>query len=145
MRARADAVQALEQPTASLAVQYGANTGLVEPTCMGVFWTTHNPLRAQNRRKPISESCACSFQQRAIRPPIVQKSSNNRTNPQGSHLPSLIRVFAMRLIDKQGHKASSYEQRSLIKLSRAHTPFRFCRAQVHISVVTYFHNNSLIA
>ena len=24
-------------------------------------------------------------------------------------------------------------------------PVRFCRAQVHISVVTYFHNNSLLA
>ena len=39
----------------------------------------------------------------------------------------------MHLIGKQGHKASSYEQRSLIKLSWAHTPFLFCRAQVHIS------------
>ena len=51
----------------------------------------------------------------------------------------------MHLIGEQGHKASSYEQHSLIKLSWVHMPFRFCRAQVHISVVTYFHNNSLIA
>ena len=40
--------------------RYGANTGLVEPTCMGFFWTTHDSLRAQKRRKPISESCTCS-------------------------------------------------------------------------------------
>ena len=51
----------------------------------------------------------------------------------------------MRLIGKQGQKASSYERRSLIKLSWAHMPFRFCSAQVHISVVAYFHNNSLLA
>ena len=35
--ARADAVRALEQPTDSLADQYGANTGPVEPTSMGAF------------------------------------------------------------------------------------------------------------
>ena len=44
----------------------------------------------------------------------------------------------MRLIGKQGHKASSYEQQSLIKLSWAHMPLRFCRVHVHISVVTKF-------
>ena len=41
--------------------------------------------------------------------------------------------FAMRLIGKQGHKASSYEQQSLIKVSWAHMPFRFCHAKVHMS------------
>ena len=61
------------------------------------------------------------------------KSSRNRTNPQRGHPPSLIRVFAMRLIAKQRHKTSSYEHRSLIKLSSAHMPFRFCRAQVQKS------------
>ena len=60
MQARADAVRALEQPTASLADHYGANTGPIEPTSMGAFWTTHDSLRAQNRRKPISEGCTCS-------------------------------------------------------------------------------------
>ena len=60
VRARAGAVRALEQPTASLADQYEANTGPVESTCMGVFWTTHDSLRAQNHRKPIFESCICS-------------------------------------------------------------------------------------
>ena len=47
-------------PKASLADQYGANTGPVEPTSMGAFWTTHDSLRAQKSRKPISESCTCS-------------------------------------------------------------------------------------
>ena len=146
VRAHADAVRALEQPTASLADRYGANTGLVEPTRMGVFWTTHDSLRAQNRRKSISESCRCSSFSHGLYGTVrVKKSSKNCTNPQRSHAPSLIRDFAMRLIGKQGHKASSYEQRSLIKLSWAHMPSRFCHAQVHISVVTYFHNNSLIA
>ena len=60
MRACADAVRALEQSTASLADQYGANTRPVEPTSIGAFWTTHDSLRAQNRRKPTSVSCACS-------------------------------------------------------------------------------------
>ena len=39
-----DAVRALKQPTASLAVQYEANTGPVKPTGMGASWTTgHRP------------------------------------------------------------------------------------------------------
>ena len=37
------------------------------------------------------------------------KIIENRTNPQRGHPPSLIKVFAMRVIGKQGHKASSYE------------------------------------
>ena len=85
------------------------------------------------------------FQPQALRPHTGPKASKKHTNPQGGHPPSLIRVFAMRLIGKQGHKASSNEQRSPIKLSWAYMQFRFCSAQVHISVVTYFHNNSLIA
>ena len=67
----------------------------------------------------------------------AQYGSNNHRktiqNPQRGHPPMLIRDFAMRVIGKQGHKASSYEQRSLIKLSWSHMPFRFCHAQVHIS------------
>ena len=79
-----------------------------------------------NRRKPISESCTCSSFSHGLYDPVrVQKPSKNRTNPQRGHPPSLIIVFAMRLIGKQGHKASSYEQWSLIKLSWAHMPFRF--------------------
>ena len=128
VRARADAVRALEQPTASLADQYVTNTGPLEPTSMGAVWTSSDTLRAQNRRKPISESCTCSsFSHDLYEGSVcVQQSSKNRTNPQRSHPPSLIRVFATRLIGKQGHKASSYKQRSLIKLSWAHMTFRFC-------------------
>ena len=101
---------------------------------MGAFWTTYDSLRAQNRRKPISESCTgSSFSHGLYGPVRVQISSKNRTNPQRGHPSSLIRIFAMRLIGKQGHKASSYEQRSLLKLSWAHMPFRFCRAQVNTS------------
>ena len=146
VRARADAVRALEQPTASLVDQYGANTEPVEPTYMDAFWTLHDSLRAQNHRKPIAERCTCSSFSHGLYGPVrVQTSSKNRTTPHRGHTPSLIRIFAMCLIGKQGHKAPSYEQQSLIKLSWAHMPFRFCRAQVHISVVTYFHNNSLLA
>ena len=29
--------------------------------CMCAVWTTHDLLRAQNRRKPISESSACIY------------------------------------------------------------------------------------
>ena len=127
----------------------GKSVRAKEPTTMGAFWTTHDTLQAQNRRKPISESCTGSSFSHGLYglygPVRVQISSKNRTNPQRGHPPDLIRVFAMRLIGKQGHKASSYEQRSLLKLSGAHMPFRFWRAQVHTSVVTYFHNNSLLA
>ena len=134
VRDRADAVWASEQPTAGLPDQYGANTGPVEPSSMGAFWTTHDSLRALSRRKPISESYTCSSFSPGLYGPIrVQTSSKKQTNPQRGHPPSLIRVFAMRLIGKQGHKATLYKQRSLIKLSWAHMPFRFCRAQVHIS------------
>ena len=34
--------QALEQPTANLADQYGAKTGPVKPTSMDAVWTTHD-------------------------------------------------------------------------------------------------------
>ena len=54
-------------------------------------------------------------------------------------------ILAMRLIGKQGHKASSDEQWSLIKLSWAYMPFQFCRALAHVSAVTYFHNDRLVA
>ena len=47
VRARADAVRALDEPTTSLADQYGANTGPLEPTSMCVIWTTHDSLRAE--------------------------------------------------------------------------------------------------
>ena len=78
VRARADALRALEQPTASLVYQYGANTGPVKPTCMGVFWTTHDSLRAQNCRKPTSESCTCSSYSHGLYDPVrVQKPSKN--------------------------------------------------------------------
>ena len=98
------------RPTVSLADQYGTNTGHVEPTSMGGIWTTHDSLWAQNRRKPVSESSTCSSFTHGLYGPIrVQQSSNNRSNPHRGHPPSLIRVFAMRLIGKQGHKASSYE------------------------------------
>ena len=104
---------------------------------MGAFWTTHDSLRAQNRRKPISESCTGSSFSHGLYGLYglarIQISSKNRTNPQSGHPPSLIRVFAMRLIGKQGHKPSSYEQWSLLKLGWAHMPFRFCRSQVHAS------------
>ena len=104
------------------------------------FWTTHYTLRSQNRRKHISGSCKRSSFSHGSK-----HHRKNRTYPQRGHLPSMIKVFATRLIGKQGHEASSFEQRSLIKLSWVHMPFRFCRAQIHISVVTYFHNNSLLA
>ena len=140
VRARADTLRALEQPTASLSDQYRANTGPAEPTSMGSIWITHNFLRAQNRRKPISESSTCSSFTHGLYDPIrIQQSSKYRTNPQRGHAPSLVRVLAMRLIGKEGHKVSSYKQQSLIKLSWAHMPFRVCRAQV-----AYFHINSLL-
>ena len=111
--------------------QYGANTWPVESINLGAVWTMHDSLWAQNRRKPISESSTCSSFTHGLYGHVrVQKSSKT---PQRNHPPSLIRVFAMRLIGKQGHKASSYEQRSLIKLSWAHMQFRFCRAQFQIS------------
>ena len=82
VRARADAVRALKQPTASLADQYGANTGPVEPTCMGVFWPTHVSLRAQSRWKPISESCTCSsFSHELYDPVRVQKTFKKSYTP----------------------------------------------------------------
>ena len=110
VRACADAVRALEQSCRPV----WANTGPVESKCMGAFWTTHNSPRAPNQRNPISENCTCSsFSNKLYGPVRVQKIIENRTNPQRSHLPSLISVLAMRLIGKQGHKASSYEQRSL--------------------------------
>ena len=88
--ARADAVWALKQPMAIFSDRYGANTGPVEPTSMGAVWTMHYSLRAQNPRKPISESSTCSsLTHRAIR---IQQSSKNRTNQQRGHPPSLIRV-----------------------------------------------------
>ena len=122
----------------SLADQYGANIVSVETIYLVVFWTTHDSLRAQNRRKPISENCTCSSFSHGLYSPVrVQKASKTRTNPQRGHAPSLIRVFAMLLIDKQGHKASSYEQRSLNQTELdAHA--RFCRTQVHISVLHIF-------
>ena len=46
MRARADNEWALEQPTASLADQYGANIVSVETIYIVVFWTTQDSLRA---------------------------------------------------------------------------------------------------
>ena len=102
--------------TASLAEQYGSNTWPIEPTSMGALRITHDYLRAQNRRKPISESYTCSSFNHGLHGPVrVQKPMKKRTNPQRGHPPSLIRVFALRLIGKEGHKASSYEQRSLIK------------------------------
>ena len=56
----------------------------------GAVWAMHYSLRAQNPRKPISESSTCSsLTHRAIR---VQQSSKNRTNQQRGHPPSLIRV-----------------------------------------------------
>ena len=81
------------------------------------------------------------FQSRAIRPRRGPKIIENRTNPQRGHPPSLIRVF---------HYALNWQTRAQSFLIRtetswAHMPFRFCRAQVHISVVTYFHSNSLLA
>ena len=83
--------------------------------CMGAFWTTHDSPWAQNRRKPISESCTClSFSHGLYGTRTGKKIIENRTNPQCGHPPSLMRAFAMRLIGKQGHKASSYEHRSLI-------------------------------
>ena len=92
--------------TPSLAEQYGANTGHVEPTRMGACRITHDYRRAQNRRKPISESCTfSSFNHRLYGPVRVQKPAKTRTKPHRGHPPSLIRVFAMRLIGKQGHKA----------------------------------------
>ena len=125
----ADSIQALEQPTASLADQYRANTGPVKPTSMAAIWTTRNSLQAQNQQKPISESSTCSSFTHGLYGPIwVQQSSKNCTNQQRGHPPSLIRVFAMRLTGKQGHKAASYEQRSRNKLSWVHMPFRFCHA-----------------
>ena len=90
----------------------------VEPTSMGAFWTTHDSLWAPYRRKPISESCIClSFSLGLYGPVRVHKSSKHHTNLQRGHPPSLIRVLAMRLIGKQGHKTSSDEQRRLITLS----------------------------
>ena len=44
------------------------------------------------------------FQQRLYGPVRVQKPAKNRTKPQLGHPSSLIRVFAMRLIGKQGYK-----------------------------------------
>ena len=75
-------------------------------------WRTRGPKSSEAH---LSKLYMLTFQPRAIRP---------CTGP------------TMRLIGKQGHKASSYEQRSLIKLSCTRS---------HITVVTYFHNNSLLA
>ena len=62
----------------------------------GSFWTTHGSLRADNRRKPISESCTCSSSSHGLYGPIrVQKSSKHRTNPQRGHPPSMTRIFAV--------------------------------------------------
>ena len=56
-----------------LAVQYEANTGPVEVTSMGAVWTTHDSLRAPNRRKPIAESstCVCMY---------INNNNNNNNN-----------------------------------------------------------------
>ena len=51
----------------------------------------------------------------------------------------------MHLIGKQGHKSSSYEQRSLIKLLGANAISVLSSTGSHITVVTYFHNTSLFA
>ena len=77
----------------------------------------------------------------------VQKSSKNRTNPQQGHLPSLIRVFAMRFIGKQGHKASSYDRIAESNQTElgAHAISVLSCTGSHITVVMYFHNNSLRA
>ena len=132
--ARADAVRALEHPTANLREQYGANTGPVEPTIMGAcrIWH-HDYLQAQNRRKPISESCTCSSFSHGLYGPVrVQKPTNNRTNPQRVHTPSLIRVFAVLLIGKQGHKASESIQTELV----AHAILILSCTDSYITVVT---------
>ena len=105
VRARADAVRALAQHTASLADQYGANTGPVEPTSIGAV----GPRTTLYGPKIDGSSTCSSFTHGLYGPIRVQQSSKNLTNPQHGHLPSLIRVFAMRLTGKQGHKASSYE------------------------------------
>ena len=41
-----------QTPTATRAEPVWGKYRAVEPTCMDVFWTTHDSLRAQNRRKP---------------------------------------------------------------------------------------------
>ena len=139
---RGDTVRALEQPTACLADQYGANTGPVEPTYMDHAQLSGPKIVGSPSLKAVhAHRSATGY----TGPYGSKKSSNNRTIPQRGQPTSLIRVYAMRLIGKQGQKASSYEQRSLIKLSWAHMPFRFCGAQVHISFVAYFRNNSLLA
>ena len=62
--------------------------------CMGAFWTMRDSLRAQNRRKPISESCICAtFSDGLYGPVRVKKSLKNRKIPQRGHPPSLIRIF----------------------------------------------------
>ena len=85
LRACADAVWALEQPTASLADQYVANTGPVEPTSNGAIWTTHDSLRSQNRRKPISETQHAHLSPTGYTAPYgpirLQQSSKKCTKP----------------------------------------------------------------
>ena len=57
----------------------GQNTRSVEPTSMGAIWTMHDSLRAQNRRKPISESSTYPiFHPKTIRPhtgPTINEKS----------------------------------------------------------------------
>ena len=73
---------------------------------------------------------------------IFQPRTRQRST---GHPPSLISVFAMRLIGKQGHKASSYEQRSNQTELGAHVISVLSCTGWHITAVTYFHNNNLLA
>ena len=147
VRARADSVRALEQPIPSLADKYGANKGPVEPTNMGTIWTTHDSLRAQNRRKPISERSTCSSFTHGLYGPIwVQQSSENRTNPQPVHPPSLIRVFAIICANWQTRTQSFFMRTAESNQTKlgAHAISVLSCTRSHITVVMYFHNNSLL-
>ena len=51
-KAREVVVRAREHPMVIRTGKYGAHTMLIEPTSMGVLRAPHDPLRAQNQRKP---------------------------------------------------------------------------------------------
>ena len=130
---RADAVRALEQPTASLADQYGANTGPVEPTSMGAFGTTHDSLRAQNRRKPISESCACSSFSHGLDGTIRVQNMEKSYKPAAPSSAQSDQCFRYALnwqTRTQGFFVRTAESN---QTELGAMPFRFCRAQVDIS------------
>ena len=83
VRAHADAVWALEHPTASLVEQYGANTGPVEPTSMGAcqIWHARLCTGPKSSEAHLWKLYMLIIQPRAIRPRMGPKTHKKSYKP----------------------------------------------------------------